>query len=89
MSGYRFEIEATAGPARRKRVCGGAVLLVRVRLLDGPGVVDFATGEPASLPDAFTDVDPREARDLAFCLLAAAEHAEQQTLEANYWEPRR
>jgi len=89
MSGYRFEIEASAGPARRKRVGGGAVLLVRVRLFDGPGVVDLATGEPASVPDAFTDLDPREARELAFCLLAAAEHAEQQTLQSNYWQARR
>ena len=65
------------------------MLLVRVRLFDGPGVVNTVTGEPASLPDAFTDLDPREARELAFCLLAAAEDAEQRTLEANYWEPRR
>jgi hypothetical protein len=89
MSGYRFEIEASAGPARRGRVGGGGVLLVRVRLFDGPGVVDSLTGEPAGEPDAFTDLDPREARELAFCLLTAAEHADRQTLEANYWEPRR
>jgi hypothetical protein len=89
MSGYLSEIEAFAGPARRGRVGGGGVLLVRVRMFDGPGVVDAVTGEPAGSPDAFCDLDPREARDLAFCLLAAAEHAEQQTLQANHWEPRR
>jgi hypothetical protein len=76
MSGYRSWIHAAAGPARRGRVGGGAVLLVRVRLFDGPGVVDTLTGGPAGEPEAFTDLDPREARDLAFRLLAAAEHAE-------------
>jgi hypothetical protein len=89
MSGYRFEIEAFAGPAHRGRVGGGGVLLVRVRLFDGPGVVDGLTGEPAGAPDAFTDIDPHDARELAFCLLRAAEHAERLTLQANYWEPRR
>jgi len=86
MSGYRFEIEASAGPARRGRVGGGAVLLVRVRLFDGPGVVDTLTGEPAAGPGAFTDLDPRDARELAFRLLACAEHAEQRTIDAHYWE---
>jgi hypothetical protein len=89
VSGYRSEIDASAGPARRGRVGGGGVLLVRVRLFDGPGVVDALTGEPAAAPDAFTDIDPHDARELAFCLLSAAEHAEQRTLEANYWGPRR
>jgi hypothetical protein len=89
MSAYRFNIEALAGPARRRRLGGAMVLLVRVRLFDGPGIVNAVTSEPASLPDAFTDLDPREARELAFCLLTAAEDAEEQTLEANYWEPRR
>jgi hypothetical protein len=65
------------------------VLLVRDRLFDGPGVIDTHTGEPAPRPDAFTDLDPRDARELAFGLLAAAEHAEQETLQANYWQPRR
>ena len=89
MSGYRFEIGASVGPARRGRVGGGAVLLVRVRLFDGPGVVDTRTGEPAGRPDAFTDLDPRDARELAFGLLACAEHAEQTTIDAHYWEDHR
>lgn len=89
MSGHRFEIEASAGPARRGRVGGGAVLLVRVRMFDGPDVVDGATGLPAGDPDVFTDLDPRQARALAIGLLAAADTAEQQTLQANYWEPQR
>jgi hypothetical protein len=89
VSAYRFEIEALAGPARRGRVGGGGVLLVRVRMFDGPGVVDTWTGEPAGQPDAFTDLDPPAARRLAIDLLAAADDAEQRTLEANYWEPSR
>ena len=84
MSGYRSEIQASAGPARRGRVGGGAVLLVRVRLFDGPDVVDTLTGQPAAGPDAFTDLDPRDARELAFRLLACAEHAEQTTIDAHY-----
>jgi hypothetical protein len=76
MSGFRWNIEAFASPARRGRVGGGSVPLVRVRLFDGPGVVDTLTGGPAGEPEAFTDLDSREARDLASCLLAAAEHAD-------------
>lgn len=85
MSGYRAEIEASAGPARLGRVGGGALLLVRVRLFDGADAVERGT----DLPDAFTDLDPHQARTLAIRLLAAAEDAEQQTLNADYWEPRR
>ena len=85
MSGYRSEIQASAGPARRGRVGGGALLLVRVRLSDGPGVADSLTGQPAAKPDAFTDLDPRDARERAFRLLACAEHAEQQTIAADYY----
>jgi hypothetical protein len=86
MSGYRSWIEAFAGPSRCGRVSGGAVLLVRVRMFDGPGVADTHTGEPAGHPDVVCDLDWWEARHLAFQLLAACEHAEQQTLKANYWE---
>ncbi len=86
MSGYRAEIEASAGPARLGRVGGGALLLVRVRLFDGPDAVERGT----CLPDVFTDLDPRQARTLAIGLIAAADTAEQHTLEANHWqEPRR
>ena len=85
MSGYRAEIEAFAGPARLGRVGGGALLLVRVRLFDGPDAVERGT----DLPDVFTDLDPREARTLAIGLLAAADDAEQQTLNADYWQTRR
>jgi hypothetical protein len=86
VSGYRAEIEASAGPSRLGRVGGGALLLVRVRLFDGPDAVERGTG----LPDAFTDLDPRQARTLAIRLIAAADDAERQTLQANHWqEPRR
>jgi hypothetical protein len=70
MSGFRWQIEASAGPAR-EAIIGGARLLVRVRLFNEPdeaGVTDK--------PDAFTDLRTDAARDLAFELLAAAEHAD-------------
>lgn len=89
MSGYRAEIEASAGPARRSRVGRGGVLLVRVRVFDDPDLVDTETGEPAALPDAFTDLAPHDARTLAIRLITAADDAEQRTPEANYWEPQR
>jgi hypothetical protein len=76
--GFRWEIEASAGPAR-EAVLGGAKLLVRVRLFDEPDQT-----WPLPEPDAFTDLRPDAARDLAFELLAAAEHAEQITREAEW-----
>lgn len=78
--GFRWDIEASAGPAR-EAVLGGARLLVRVRLFDQPDQT-----WPTTKPDAFTDLRPDSARDLAFELLAAAEHAEQITREADWWE---
>jgi hypothetical protein len=83
MSGFRWEIEAFAGPAR-EAIIGGAKLLVRVRLFNEPderGLTDK--------PDAFTDLRTDAARDLAFELLAAAEHAEHLTAEAGHWEHER
>jgi hypothetical protein len=85
VSGYRAEIEASAGPARLGRVGGGALLLVRVRLCNGPDAVERGT----DLPDVFTDLDPRAARTLAIGLIAAADDAERQALNADYWEPSR
>jgi hypothetical protein len=77
VSGFRWEIEATAGPAREGLVGGGERLLVRVRLFDAPG---------CDVPrrDAFTDLRPGEARELAFALLGAAEHVERRS-EAAGW----
>ena len=82
MSGFRCEIEASAAPACEALIGGGAQLLVRVRLFDGPGC-------EARGIDAFTDPRPGEARDLAFALLAAAELAERQTEAVGRWEKRR
>jgi len=81
--GFRWEIEAAAGPAR-EAVLGGARLLVRVRLFDPPDQT-----WPKTKPEAFTDLRPDNARDLAFELLAAAEHAESLTREAGCWESER
>jgi hypothetical protein len=83
MSGFRWEIEASAGPAR-EAVLGGARLMVRVRLFDPP-----AQTWPYTEPDAFTDLRPERARELAFELLAAAEHAEQITRQAEGWSAER
>ena len=83
MSGFRWNAEASAGPAR-ETVVGGACVLVRVRLFNEPderGRVER--------PDAFTDLRTAAARDLAFELLAAAEHAEWLTAQAGCWEHER
>jgi hypothetical protein len=72
MSGFRWSVEAFAGPAREGMIDGSAKLLVRVRLFDAPEQT-----WPHTRPDAFTDLRTDAARDLAFELLAAAEHAER------------
>ncbi|MGD0454490.1 MAG: hypothetical protein ABSB69_12920 [Solirubrobacteraceae bacterium] len=88
MSGYRFQIDACAGPAREGVLDARAQLLVRVRLFDGPGVSMTDTGEPSAQPDAYTDLRPEQARSLAFTLLSAAEHAETLTLETDWFRQR-
>jgi hypothetical protein len=75
MIGHRCEIEATAGPARGSLVGGGSRVLVRVRVFDGPDC-------PDRLPEAYCDVSPADARELAFGLLAAAEDAERLSRRA-------
>jgi hypothetical protein len=82
VSGYRAEIEAFAGPSREGLIGGGARLLVRVRMFD-----DNPEGPPA--PDALCDLRPETARELAFCLLAAAQDADRQTDQAAFWEQTR
>jgi hypothetical protein len=79
MSGYRCEVEVSAGPGRGSLVGRGGHLLVRVRLFDGPD----GCAEP--LPDAYCDLWPADARELAFCLLAVAEDAEQRSREVGFW----
>jgi hypothetical protein len=86
MALHRFGIDTTAGPAR-EGVCGGrSMLLVRVRLFDGPGVVDGLTGRPAGGEEVYSDLRPEQARDLAFGLLECAEQAERVTEHAGWWQ---
>jgi hypothetical protein len=84
MSPYRFEIEASAGPARGSVLGRRCQPLVRVRLFDGPGVVDTLTGEPVSTEEVYTDLRPADARELAFELLNLAEHAERITEQSGW-----
>jgi hypothetical protein len=88
MATHRFEIDATAGPAREGVLGGRSVLLVRVRLFDGPGVLDTLTGQPAGGEDVYCDLRPDEARGLAFSLLCCAEQAERITDHAGWWQRR-
>jgi len=85
MAMHRYEIDAAAGPAR-EAVIGGSRVLVRVRLFDGPGVVNAITGEPADNEDVYADLRPCEARKLAFELLCCAEQAERITEHAGGWQ---
>jgi hypothetical protein len=82
MSGFRWMIEASAGPTREGTIGGRAKLMVRVRLFDAPRDGDPQTSQPVQ-PDAFTDLRADAARDLAFELLAAAEHAEMLSNHAD------
>jgi hypothetical protein len=86
MASHRFEIDTSAGPAREGVLDGRAMLLVRVRLFDGPGVVDGLTGEPAGDEDVYTDLRPDQARELASQLVERAEHAERITELAGWWQ---
>jgi hypothetical protein len=88
MNDYRFEIDTQAGPGREGILGGRAQLLVRVRLFDGPGVIQTDTGQPRNAPDVYTDRRPEDARSFAFTLLSAAEHAECQTLKADWFKQR-
>ena len=82
---FRWEIEAFAGPERERLLHGARQLLVRVRMFNGPGVVNARDGQHHPVPDVFTDLRSGEARHLALQLLQAAEDAERQTWRANYW----
>jgi hypothetical protein len=82
MIGHRCEIEASIGPARGSLVGRGGQLLVRVRVFDGEDCSD-------PLPEAYCDLWPADARELAFCLLAAGEHADQQSRAAGFWRRER
>jgi hypothetical protein len=86
MASHRFEIDTTAGPARGSVLGRRGILLVRVRLFDGPGVLDGLTGRPAGEEDVYSDLYPNDARGLASRLLACAEQAEQITEQAGWWQ---
>jgi len=74
MSDFRFEIEASVPSRAYERLIGGGDLrLVRVRLFNGPGVVDERGRRRR--PVVFTDLRPDEASQFAFELLAAAARA--------------
>jgi hypothetical protein len=77
--GYRSHAHAGAGPAHRRRIGGGTLHLIRVRLFDDPELIDCDTCTPTAQPDSYTDLDPREARRLASVLLLAAAAAERDT----------
>jgi len=79
MSAFRWNVEAFAGPAREGMIDGTAKLLVRVGLFDDPDGTS-----PRTRPDAYTDLRTSAARDLAFELLAAAEHAEHQSRQEGW-----
>jgi hypothetical protein len=83
---HRYDVDAAAGPAREGVIGGRAIMLVRVRLFDGPGVINAQTGEPAGGEDVCTDLRPAEARALAAQLIACAERAEQLTAHAGGWQ---
>jgi hypothetical protein len=82
---FRCEADAQAGPVRESLLHGRGCCWCGVRLFNGPCVTDDDS-RPDSLPDAYTDLRPEEARRLALGLLQAAEDAETRTLRANWWQ---
>jgi hypothetical protein len=80
---YRPDVAAEVLPGRREcLVGGGCTQLVTLRLFNGPGVVD-EHGEPSTRSGAFTDLRPRDARELAAELLACARRAESMRRETD------
>jgi hypothetical protein len=65
VSGRLWEMQAAAGPAREWLRDGSFTLLVRVRMFD------------EGTPDAFCDLHPKHARELALALIVCAAHAER------------
>jgi hypothetical protein len=68
VSSFRWDIEAFAGPATEALPGGHSRLLVRVRMHDD--------GVAHPQPDVLCDLRPDDARELAFCLLDRADHAD-------------
>ena len=65
MSGRLWEMQAAAGPTREWLPNGSYTQLVRVRMFD------------EGTPDAFCDLHPEQARELALALIVCAAHAER------------
>jgi hypothetical protein len=86
MASHRFEIDASAGPATGSVLGRRGQMLIRVRLFDGLGVADGATGLPAGEQDVYTDLRPYQARELAGRLLECAEEADRITEQAGWWQ---
>lgn len=80
---YRPDVAAEVLPGRREGLLGGGSMqLVTLRLFNAPGGVD-EHGQPSSRPGAFTDLRPRQARELAADLLACARLAESMRRETD------
>lgn len=80
---FRWEADAHPGPVRESLLRGARMLLVRVRMFNPPAETDMPARDPA--PDVLCDLRPDQARYLALRLLQAAEDAERQTRQANWW----
>jgi hypothetical protein len=72
MSEYRWNIEASAGPAREGLPGCGGRLMIRVRLFNVPDPCGAS-----DRPDVVADIRTPCARELALALLAAAADAER------------
>ena len=77
MSTHRFEALARIEPDRSESLIDRSHLqLVTVALTDAGTVAD-RDGREHTEPDVLCHLRPEEARELAFCLLCLAEHAER------------
>ncbi len=73
----RFEATAQIEPGQAEaRINRGAIQLVTVALTDAGPVVD-GEGREHTEPDVACHLRPGDARELAFSLLALAEHADR------------
>ena len=81
MSEYRWQARARLDGMTESRVAGGSLQLVTVCLSDdGAGELSDEHGRPvAPAPPVVSRLRPREARELAFCLLELAELAERRS----------
>ena len=88
MASHRFEIDTSAGPAREGVLYGRSMCWSASGCSTGPASL---TSSPASPPQMRTSIPTcvREARRLVFGLLECAEHAEQVTEQAGWWQVQR